>query len=73
MTLAEKLDQMGKRPAGFDYMRLILALSVFSYHTIVTTYGHDFQQEVLANPYYYSLFIWILPAFFCAQRVPGGS
>jgi peptidoglycan/LPS O-acetylase OafA/YrhL len=39
MTLAEKLVQAAGRPAGFDYMRLILALAVVSFHTVDLTYG----------------------------------
>ncbi len=64
MTLAEKLDLTGGRPAGFDYMRVMLALGVVVWHTVVLTYGYDYQNQVWDNPYYYSILIWILPAFF---------
>jgi len=62
MTLAEKLDLTAGRPTGFDYMRISLALAVFAWHTILTTYGHDHQ--FFSNLYIFSAISWILPSFF---------
>jgi peptidoglycan/LPS O-acetylase OafA/YrhL len=64
MTLAEKLVQAAGRPAGFDYMRLILALAVVSFHTVDLTYGQKAGGQVWANAFYGSLGMWIVPAFF---------
>jgi len=64
MTLAEKLDITAGRPAGFDYMRLILALAVVSFHTVDLTYGPKLGHQVWDNPFYGSFAMWIVPAFF---------
>lgn len=64
MTLAERLDLTAGRPAGFDYMRLVLALGVVSFHTIDITYGPKLGNQIWANPFYGSIGVWIVPAFF---------
>jgi hypothetical protein len=33
------------RPAGFDYMRLVLALAVVALHFVVIDYGDDFANQ----------------------------
>jgi peptidoglycan/LPS O-acetylase OafA/YrhL len=63
MTLEEKLAQAGGRPAGFDYMRLFLALSIVGFHSIVTTYGYAAQGRVHAGPWR-PLEAMALPMFF---------
>ena len=64
MTLDEKFAAANGRPSGFDYMRISLALSVVFWHTIVITYGHEFQDIVWNTPLYRLLITGILPAFF---------
>jgi peptidoglycan/LPS O-acetylase OafA/YrhL len=39
-TLAEKMAQAANRPAGFDYIRLVLATSIILSHTFVVAYGN---------------------------------
>lgn len=51
------------RPSGFDYMRLLLALSVIAFHSIVTSYGMGAQKELLASAWRAPL-ATILPMFF---------
>jgi peptidoglycan/LPS O-acetylase OafA/YrhL len=63
MTLSERLDQASGRPAGFDYVRLILACSVLVWHSIVTSYGNAAQDEVQVGPWR-PLVSLILPMFF---------
>lgn len=62
MTLSEKLDLTAGRPAGFDYLRILLALAVFFWHSILTTYGSDHQ--FIKNPWFFSFVVWVLPSFF---------
>jgi len=64
VTLGEKLAKSLGRPSGFDYMRIVLATCVVCWHTIVITYGTDFQNLVWATPEYRVLIAWILPVFF---------
>jgi peptidoglycan/LPS O-acetylase OafA/YrhL len=39
MTIGGRLTDTGGRPAGFDYLRLALALSVLWMHSVATSYG----------------------------------
>lgn len=62
-TIAAKLAQADNRPAGFDYLRLVLASGVICTHTINTSYGQaaaeafwDTPARLLVGP--------ILPMFF---------
>ena len=64
MTLGEKYEAAEGRPAGFDYIRLFLAISVVCFHTIPITYGSDFAYQVWVAPEYRVLIVGILPAFF---------
>lgn len=40
-TLARQLELTRNRPSGFDYMRIVLALSVICWHSILISYGND--------------------------------
>jgi peptidoglycan/LPS O-acetylase OafA/YrhL len=51
------------RPAGFDYLRVGLALSVVGWHSLVTSYGTDLQSGILDGPWR-SVVAVILPMFF---------
>jgi peptidoglycan/LPS O-acetylase OafA/YrhL len=62
-TLAMQLEATGNRPAGFDYLRIILASAVVGWHTIVIAYGFDAQQSVWHGPFR-PLPALILPMFF---------
>ncbi len=64
MTIDEKYQTTHGRPTGFDYMRIVLALSVVCWHTIVVTYGVSFQTDVWRTPEYRLLIAGILPSFF---------
>jgi hypothetical protein len=39
ISIQDKLTQASERPSGFDYMRVALALSVISFHSLSTSYG----------------------------------
>ena len=62
-SLNEKFLAAQGRPGGFDYMRLILALLVICWHSVVTTYGDEFQDEVWGSGWRVAWAV-ILPMFF---------
>jgi len=64
MTLGQKFRSTDGRPSGFDYLRIFLALSVVCWHSVVITYGYQFQGEVWLDPKYRLAAAGILPAFF---------
>ena len=41
MTIAERLRQTAKNTSGFDYLRILLAISVIVVHSWVTSYGAE--------------------------------
>ena len=49
-TLAAKLADSNNRPAGFDYMRLALAIGVVAMHTVNTSYGQNAAEEFWDSP-----------------------
>jgi peptidoglycan/LPS O-acetylase OafA/YrhL len=62
-TLEQKLASVRYRPAGFDYMRLVLALAVVLSHTINVCYGREYTVEVWSSAWRPAL-AFILPMFF---------
>lgn len=63
-TVAERLASCSNRPAGFDYMRLFLALAVVCSHTTNVTYGM-IATEAAWRSAWRPLLAIILPLFFC--------
>ncbi len=63
ISVGERLAQTNNRPAGFDYMRIILATSVILYHTIPVGRGLA-AQDVAFNSAFRPLIFSILPLFF---------
>ena len=62
-TLSQRLDATRQRPSGFDYMRILLALGVICWHTVITSYGGNAQTR-LENSFWWEPFGLILPMFF---------
>jgi peptidoglycan/LPS O-acetylase OafA/YrhL len=63
MTFQDRINASGGKPSGFDYMRLILALSVIGFHSIVTGYGSEAQRDFVGTPFG-RIFLLVLPMFF---------
>ena len=40
-TIARRMLSRGGRTAGFEYLRILLAIGVIVFHSIVTSYGPD--------------------------------
>jgi len=64
MTLAEKIEAAKGRPAGFDYMRIMFALSVVCWHTLLVTYGYNLQEKIFLTPPTRIIVAAIVPMFF---------
>lgn len=62
-TLEDRLISAAGRPSGFDYMRLILALAVICFHSIVTSYGYAAQHAAAMGPWR-PVITAVLPMFF---------
>lgn len=41
LTIAGRMASIGNRPSGFDYLRVILAVSIVAFHTVVVCYGDE--------------------------------
>jgi len=64
-TIDAQFQLTGGRPSGFDYLRIILSVSVIAYHTIVVCYGRDADFSLwAANNPLRPLLEFIIPSFF---------
>lgn len=62
-TIERRIKLAGGPTSGFDYLRIILAVSVLCWHTIGLTYGAEFADAVMAG-WAGPLVRIILPMFF---------
>lgn len=62
-TISSRVDDGNVRTTGFDYLRIILALSVVLWHSIVTSYGYDVQRIYQRLPLGMAYDL-VLPMFF---------
>lgn len=62
-TIGSRLRDTDNRPSGFDYMRIILALSVILQHTVNASYGGKAAFDFFHTPAR-AVFAAILPMFF---------
>ncbi len=60
MTLSEKLDRSGGRPAGFDYIRMVLSCGIVVWHSFDVTLG----PLVLWHSPWWIVGRVLVPAFF---------
>jgi peptidoglycan/LPS O-acetylase OafA/YrhL len=51
------------RPTGFDYMRIVLAVGIVCFHSVVTSYGETAQAALMASPAG-ALIALLVPMFF---------
>ena len=63
LKFADAIERAQGRPTGFDYMRMVLALGIIGFHSIVTCYGASAQRQALASSLGWT-FDLILPMFF---------
>ncbi|MGQ0600037.1 acyltransferase family protein [Aquabacterium sp.] len=62
-SFQDRIHATGGKASGFDYMRLILALTVIVFHSVVTSYGEAYQATFITTPFG-RLFTVVLPMFF---------
>lgn len=62
MKFSEIMENNKGITSGFDYLRILLAIAVVSWHSILTTQGHDAE---IWSGYLRPLPAIILPMFFC--------
>lgn len=62
-TVDDRLRETGGFTAGFDYLRLFLAVAVFSWHTVLVCDGESYALQVLDGPVGNAVRI-VLPMFF---------
>ena len=63
MTLGDRLAATGNRPTGFDYMRIMLAVLILCWHSVITSYGQAAQDAFGSGPAHPFAAI-LLPMFF---------
>jgi peptidoglycan/LPS O-acetylase OafA/YrhL len=44
VTISQRIEDVGAASSGFDYMRIGLAISILSWHTIYSLYGAEFER-----------------------------
>jgi peptidoglycan/LPS O-acetylase OafA/YrhL len=62
-TIADRIAATGGRATGFDYMRIVLAVSIIAYHTIATCYGKAAEREITSGVFRAPVAM-LLPMFF---------
>jgi peptidoglycan/LPS O-acetylase OafA/YrhL len=62
-TLESQLDLVRNRPTGFDYIRLILALSIIVWHSVTICYGPSAEAYFWTGPPR-PIIALLLPSFF---------
>jgi peptidoglycan/LPS O-acetylase OafA/YrhL len=63
ITFGEQLDLSKNRPAGFDYLRMFLALLIIFWHTIIICYGIGAETPFWSG-WPRPLVFFIVPSFF---------
>jgi peptidoglycan/LPS O-acetylase OafA/YrhL len=63
VSIKLRFEQVNNRPSGFDYLRLVLSISVLAFHSIVTTGGRVADLAMWESPLGV-LVRQILPMFF---------
>lgn len=63
ISFQDRIQATGGKASGFDYMRLLLALTVIAFHSVVTSYGEAYQATFTQTTGG-RLFSVILPMFF---------
>ncbi len=62
-SLDTQLQAGAGKPSGFDYLRLALALSIIGWHSVVTSYGAEVNDDVLKG-FCRPFILALLPMFF---------
>lgn len=63
ISLEQTLKSSNNRPAGFDYLRVMLSLGIVGWHTILVCYGKAVEDEAWSGPAR-ALIFFLVPSFF---------
>lgn len=63
ISFQDRLDATANHPRGFDYLRLVLAVSVVAFHGILVCYGEHTEKSFWTGPLH-PLVFFIVPSFF---------
>lgn len=62
-SIGEKWELASGRPAGFDFLRIFLSMSVILWHSVAVCYGLQAEQWIYDGPF--KPVVWfVVPAFF---------
>jgi peptidoglycan/LPS O-acetylase OafA/YrhL len=64
VTISQRLAFTKNRPAGFDWIRIVLATGIVAWHSIAVSYGSDYEDTVWTNPFFHPFLISLLGMFF---------
>ena len=62
-TINDRIELTSGRSTGFDYLRISLAFIIFSFHSVLTSYGLAAQNQIWEGPFHACLSM-LLPMFF---------
>jgi peptidoglycan/LPS O-acetylase OafA/YrhL len=62
-TLGRKLADSPEHTSGFDYLRLVFAVSIIAWHTVMICYGPAVETALWTGPFR-PLLYFVIPAFF---------
>jgi peptidoglycan/LPS O-acetylase OafA/YrhL len=62
-TFLDRMELTSGRSSGFDYMRVLLAMTIIGVHTVMTSYGAATQVKMLEHPLGRPLLL-LVPMFF---------
>jgi peptidoglycan/LPS O-acetylase OafA/YrhL len=63
LSIQERMIAGGNRTSGFDYLRILLSVSIICWHSISTSYGSQFELTIWRSPLGV-LMHFTLPMFF---------
>jgi peptidoglycan/LPS O-acetylase OafA/YrhL len=64
-SIEQRLEQVGMRPSGFDFLRVCLAVGVIGVHSVMACYGPDSQEmRAFWNSPLQPMFLFVVPSFF---------
>lgn len=64
-SIEQRLEQVGMRPSGFDFLRVCLATGVIGVHTVMACYGPDSQEmRAFWNSPLQPMLLFVVPSFF---------
>ncbi len=64
LAIAGRMAAVGNRPSGFDYLRVILAISIVAFHTVLVCYGNEVNDAWWSIWWFRMVQSFPVPSFF---------